>query len=59
MKIDLFKKSVNVIKSLQLKNGGILATPLKGAYPYVYTRDAVIATKALNAAGLSENSEKF
>lgn len=47
------------MKSLQLKNGGILATPLKGAYPYIYTRDAVIMTLALNRAGNTKNSEKF
>lgn len=58
-KLNLFKKSINVLKSLQLKNGGILATPLNGAYPYIYIRDAVIMTKALNHVGLTKNSERF
>ncbi len=53
------KKSIEVLKKLQLKNGGILATPLNGAYPYIYTRDGVIMTKALNCVGLHKNSEKF
>jgi len=53
------KKSKKILKSLQLKNGGILATPINGAYPYVYTRDAVIITKAFNKIGLEKNSEKF
>jgi GH15 family glucan-1,4-alpha-glucosidase len=57
--MDLYKKSIEVLKSLQLKNGGILATPKNGGYPYVYTRDAVIVTKAFNRAGLVENSEKY
>jgi len=57
--MDLLKKSVRVIKDLQLKNGGILATPKDCAYPYVYTRDAVIMTKALNRTGNVECSEKF
>ncbi len=53
------EKSLKVLKSLQLKDGGILATPENGAYPYVYVRDAVIMTKALNASGRSKDSEKF
>jgi len=57
--MDLLKKSIEVLKSLQLKNGGILATPLNGAYPYIYIRDAVIITKALNRVNLAKNSEKF
>lgn len=57
--MNLTKKSIKVLKSLQLSNGGILATPSNGAYPYVYTRDGVIATKAFNKAGLYKNSEKF
>ncbi len=57
--MNLINKSTKVLKSLQLKNGGILATPANGAYPYVYTRDAVMITKALNKMGLEKNSEKF
>lgn len=57
--MNLYKKSVNIIKELQLKTGGILATPKDGAYPYVYTRDGVIITKALNSIGLYKRSEKF
>lgn len=57
--MDLVKKSVAVLKSLQLKNGAILATPINGAYPYVYPRDGVIMTKAFNCVGLYKNSEKF
>jgi len=57
--MDLKKKSINILKGLQLKTGGILATTTKGAYPYVYTRDSVIITKALNFSGNYKNSEKF
>ncbi len=58
--MDLTKKSIEVLKSLQLKNGGITATPFrKGAYPYVYIRDGVIISKALNRAGYVKNSERF
>lgn len=55
----LFNKSVNVLQSLILRNGGILATPKEGGYPFVYTRDGVIITKALNRVGLVNESEKF
>jgi GH15 family glucan-1,4-alpha-glucosidase len=55
----LFNKSVNVLKSLLLKNGGITATPKEGGYPFVYTRDGVIISKALNRAGMVEESERF
>jgi len=57
--MNYIKKSIKIIKSTQLKNGGILATLPKGGYPYVYTRDGVIATKALNVTGNWKNSEKF
>lgn len=57
--MNLLKKSTEVIKSLQLRNGAILATPVSGPYPYVYPRDAVIMTKALNRVGLSKDSERF
>jgi GH15 family glucan-1,4-alpha-glucosidase len=57
--MNLNKRSVKVIKEMQLKNGGILATEKNRAYPYVYPRDAVIMTKALNKEGLLKESEKF
>jgi len=57
--MNFIKKSIKIIKSLQLSNGGILSTPLNGAYPYVYVRDGVIMTKALNSVGDYKNSEKF
>ena len=57
--MDLIKKSIKIIKASQLKNGGFLAAPKKSAYPYVYPRDAVIMTKALNRVGKSKNSERF
>ncbi len=50
---------MEVLKELQLENGGILATPQNGAYPYVYPRDAVIITKAMNHIGMYKDSERF
>lgn len=57
--MNLVKKSINVLKDLQFKNGAILSTPETGAYSYVYPRDATIITKAFNSCGLYKNSEKF
>lgn len=57
--VDLLKKSVFVLKKVQHSNGSITATLKDGGYPYVYTRDGVIVTKALNAMGLFERSERF
>lgn len=57
--MDLLKKSIDELKKLQFKNGGILATPKNGAYPYVYVRDSVIITRAFNSVGLWKNSERF
>ncbi len=57
--MDLLKKSIKILEELQLKNGGIIATPLNGAYPYIYVRDAVIITKAFNRVNLGERSKNF
>ncbi len=38
----LFKKSIEVLESVQLPNGGCLATPPGKRYPYVYPRDHAI-----------------
>ena len=57
--MDLVKKSIKVLDSLQTEKGGILATPKEGAYPNVYTRDAVIITKALNRCGKVDDSEQY
>jgi GH15 family glucan-1,4-alpha-glucosidase len=57
--MDLIKKSIEVMKKSQLSNGGLMATPPSGAYPYVYIRDGVIMTKAFNAVKEFKRSEKF
>ncbi len=53
------KKSVGIIKKLQARRGGLLATFEKDAYPYVYPRDGVIMTKALNLHRECKRSKKF
>jgi len=57
--MDLTKKSVKVLKKLQLKNGAMLATFENDAYPYVYPRDGAIVCSALNSRGKFKNSMKF
>jgi GH15 family glucan-1,4-alpha-glucosidase len=55
----LFKKSLEIIRGLQGPDGGITATPVDDAYPYVYPRDAVFMTTAMNALGEFEGSKNF
>lgn len=55
----LLERSLDVIKSLQEDDGGIMATPRDDAYPYVYPRDAVFMTMALNTFGEYERSKRF
>jgi GH15 family glucan-1,4-alpha-glucosidase len=55
----LLGKSLAVITSLQEKDGGITATPRDDVYPYVYPRDGVMMTMALNVFGEYERSKRF
>lgn len=55
----LLDASLAVIENLQQEDGGITATPVDDAYPYVYPRDAVFMTMALNAFGQQERSKRF
>ena len=56
---ELLSNSLAVIKRLQEEDGGITATPKDDAYPYVYPRDAVFMTMALNSFWEFERSKKF
>ena len=55
----LLENSLTVIKALQEEDGGITATPKDDVYPYVYPRDAVFMTMALNTFGEFERSKRF
>ena len=57
--LGLLERSLAVIKALQEDDGGILATPRDDAYPFVYPRDAVMMTKAMNTLGEHEPSKRF
>lgn len=54
----LYKKSLEVINSLYLENGGILASPPGTRYPYVYPRDAALVLRVLNKIGEHKKVKK-
>lgn len=54
----LYKNSIKVLKSVQLKNGGCMATPLGERYPYVYPRDHSIIVLGFLSAGLMKEVKK-
>ncbi len=55
---ELYWKSIEVLKKMQLKNGAILASFPKGRYPYVYPRDHAICILGLISAGLYKEAKK-
>lgn len=54
----LYNKSIEVLKSVQLENGGCLASPKGTRYPHIYTRDHAFCTMGFVSAGLFENAKK-
>ncbi|MBW2990916.1 glucoamylase [Candidatus Woesearchaeota archaeon] len=54
----LYIKSIEVLKSVQLENGGCLASPKGTRYPHIYTRDHAFCTMGFVSAGLFENAKK-
>ncbi len=54
----IYKKSIEIIKKVQLRNGGCLATPEGERYPYIYPRDHAIITLGFISAGLYSNAKK-
>lgn len=54
----LYANSIGILKEIQLKNGGCLATPKGERYPYIYPRDHSLSTLAFLSAGVNENAKK-
>ncbi len=54
----VYEKSIEVLKQVQLKNGGCLATPKGERYPYVYPRDHAIIVCGLISAGKIRAAKK-
>jgi GH15 family glucan-1,4-alpha-glucosidase len=56
--LKVYNESIKVLKEVQLKNGGCLATPKGKRYPYVYPRDHSLIILGFLSAGLYENAKK-
>ena len=54
----IYKKSLEIIRKVQLKNGGCLATPKGERYPYVYPRDHAIIMLGFLSAGDYKRAKK-
>lgn len=54
----IYEKSIEVLKKVQLRNGGCLATPKGERYPYIYPRDHSFITLGFLSAGLYERAKK-
>lgn len=54
----IYAKSIEVLKSVQLVNGGCLATPKGERYPYIYPRDHAFILLGFLSAGISKSVEK-
>ncbi len=54
----IYRKSTEVLKKVQLKNGGCIATPEGERYPYVYPRDHSICILAFLSAGMHKEAKK-
>ena len=54
----LYKNSIKILKRVQLKNGGCLATPRGERYPYIYPRDHSFCILAFLSAGLAKNAKR-
>ena len=55
---NLRKKSLEVINSVSLKNGGIMASPPEARYPYIYPRDLSLILRVLNELGEYERVKR-
>ncbi len=54
----IFEKSRQVLREVQMPNGGLMATPKGKRYPYIYPRDHSIITLALIEAGMMQEARK-
>ncbi len=55
---EIYQKSIEVLKSVQLDNGGCLATPKGKRYPFVYPRDNAICILGFIDAGMLEEAKR-
>ncbi len=55
---ELYRSSIKVLRSVQTKNGGCLATPKGKRYPYIYPRDNAVCVLGFLSAGLYVEAKK-
>lgn len=54
----LYKRSIEILKKSQLRNGGCLATPLGERYPYIYPRDHSFCVLGFISVGMFKEAKK-
>jgi GH15 family glucan-1,4-alpha-glucosidase len=54
----LYRSSIKVLKKVQLRSGGCLATPKGERYPYVYPRDNAVCILGFISAGKFREAKK-
>lgn len=54
----LYRNSIEVLKKVQLENGGCIATPEGERYPYVYPRDHAFCILAFLEAGMDAEARR-
>ncbi|MFH1849732.1 MAG: glycoside hydrolase family 15 protein [archaeon] len=54
----IYRKSIDVLTEVQLRNGGCLASPKGERYPYVYPRDHAICILGFISAGMYKEARK-
>ena len=54
----LYRNSIKVLRKVQLKSGGCLATPKGERYPYVYPRDNAVCVAGFVSAGLFREARR-
>ncbi len=54
---EIYQSSIKVLKSVQLDNGGCLATPKGERYPYIYPRDHAFCVLAFLDAGMMNEAK--
>jgi GH15 family glucan-1,4-alpha-glucosidase len=54
----LYRNSIRILRKVQLRSGGCLATPRGERYPYVYPRDNAICVLGFVSAGLYKEAKR-
>ncbi len=55
---SLYRNSIRILRKVQLRSGGCLATPKGERYPYIYPRDNAVCILGFVSAGLFKEARK-